>query len=85
MYFDNPGLNDYYFIDPHWLYYVFCRVCTSSMLTCSSKIDSKYIYVTYKWFLYFITSCVLLCDILVVLCCGNKCMYHKFSKNSTPF
>ena len=42
MHFDNLGLSDYYFIDPHWLYYVFCQVCISSMLTCSSKIDSKY-------------------------------------------
>ena len=42
MHFDNPGLNDYYFIDPHWLYDVFRRVCTSSALT-SSQIDSKYL------------------------------------------
>ena len=51
MHFDNLGLGDYYFIDPHWLYYVFCQVCTSSMLTCSSKIDSKYILVLYNRFI----------------------------------
>ena len=40
MHLDYPGLSDYYFIDPHWLYNVFRRVCTSSMLT-SSSINSK--------------------------------------------
>ena len=40
MYFDYPGLTDYYFIDPHWLYDLLCRVCTSPFLS-SCKIDSK--------------------------------------------
>ena len=64
MHFDNLGLNDYYFIDPHWLYYVFCRVCTSSMLTCSSKIDSKYIlyfiFMASPFLPHHVTCCVIL-------------------------
>ena len=40
LYFDYPGLTDCYFIDPHWLYGLLCRVCTSPLLA-SCKIDSK--------------------------------------------
>ena len=47
MHFDNLGLSGYYFIDPHWLYHVFCEVCTSPMLSYSSKIDSKFINYQY--------------------------------------
>ena len=51
MHFDSPGLSDYYFIDPHWLYDVFYRVCTSSEFT-SSRIDSKRVIdydIVYVW------------------------------------
>lgn len=32
LHYDTPDLSDYYFIDPHWLYHVFCQVCTPSVL-----------------------------------------------------
>ena len=38
MHFDNLGLSDYYFIDPHWLFDVFCQVHTS-MRNVNNKID----------------------------------------------
>ena len=41
MHFDFPGVSDCYFIDPHWLYGVFCQVCKSPMFHYSSRIDSK--------------------------------------------
>ena len=41
IHFDHPGLSDYYFIDPHWLYDLFCHVCTSPTLLARNKVDSK--------------------------------------------
>jgi len=40
MHFDNLGLSDYYFIDPHWLFDIFCQVHTS-MINVNHKIDGK--------------------------------------------
>ncbi|XP_065916963.1 leucine-rich repeat serine/threonine-protein kinase 1-like isoform X2 [Dysidea avara] len=40
MHFDFPGVSDCYFIDPHWLYGVFCQVCKSPMFHYSSRIDT---------------------------------------------
>jgi len=41
MHFDYLGLSNYYFIDPHWLYDIFCQVHTS-MMGVNSKIDGKH-------------------------------------------
>jgi len=38
MHFDSLGLSDYYFIDPHWLFDIFCQVHTS-MRNVNNKID----------------------------------------------
>ncbi|XP_065917168.1 leucine-rich repeat serine/threonine-protein kinase 1-like isoform X2 [Dysidea avara] len=40
MHFDSLGLSDYYFIDPHWLFDVFCRV-HSSMINVNCKINAN--------------------------------------------
>ena len=32
LHYDTSDLCDYYFIDPHWLYDVFCLLCTPSVL-----------------------------------------------------
>jgi len=39
MHFDFPGVSEYYFIDPHWLYGVFSQVCKYPVH--SSRINSK--------------------------------------------
>ena len=43
LHFDNSDLSDYYFIDPHWLYDVFCQVCTTSVLI-SNDINCEWSY-----------------------------------------
>ena len=43
LHFDNSDLSDYYFIDPHWLYDVFCQVCTTSVLI-SNNINCEWSY-----------------------------------------
>ena len=46
LHFDNLDLSDYYFIDPHWLYDVFCQVCSPSVLT-KNQISCEWRYRLY--------------------------------------
>ena len=52
LHYDTSDLCDYYFIDPHWLYDVFCLICTPSVLS-RNNISCEWSYIeTFAWPMY---------------------------------